>query len=349
LENSFRFIYSNIQIGISAENSGTATPEYPEDLVRECINNSLAHRDYTIDRFISIDIVPQKHIEIRNPGGFKKTLILEALEHEVPLRRIIPNQKPVNPRLADILKVFNKYEGKGIGMSTLVNECLKDKIDLPYYKFNSENDISLVIPSGKLLDDKIENLIHNFSGYIDDLTQGEQLSDDQKHVIAYLYKSEIENDNYHYTILLTTDNNHLEAIKSLEKFKIIYKHEKSTSSHPVFILDRVLMKTNFNQELITLFGNSFKDLKSDYKDCLKIIYQICTYSKDKYVKNAAQVAHVLYYQNNKILDIKTADSFKRKIRIVLNKLEQGKFIKKENKKYYMNLYYKKNMFDQCFE
>lgn len=345
LENSFRFIYSNIQIGISAENSGTATPEYPEDLVRECINNSLAHRDYTIDRFISIDIVPQKHIEIRNPGGFKKTLILEALEHEVPLRRIIPNQKPVNPRLADILKVFNKYEGKGIGMSTLVNECLKDKIDLPYYKFNSENDISLVIPSGKLLDDKIENLIHNFSGYIDDLTQGEQLSDDQKHVIAYLYKSEIENDNYHYTILLTTDNNHLEAIKSLEKFKIIYKHEKSTSSHPVFILDRVLMKTNFNQELITLFGNSFKDLKSDYKDCLKIIYQICTYSKDKYVKNAAQVVHVLYDQNNKILDIKTVDSFKRKIRIVLNKLEQEKFIKKENKKYYMNLYYKKNMFD----
>jgi hypothetical protein len=345
LENSFSFIYRNIQIGISAENSGQSVPEYPEDLVRECINNSLAHRDYTIDRFVNIDIVPQKHLEIRNPGGFKKTLLLEEPEHEIPLRRIIPNQKPVNPKLADILKVFNKYEGKGIGMATLVNECLKDKIDLPYYKFNSENDISLIIPKGKLLDDKIEFLLNTFSGYLDDLTQGEQLTDEQKHVIAYLYKSEIENESYHYTILLTPDNNHLEAIKSLEKLGIIFKHEKSTTIHPIFILNRVLMKTNFNKELIDLFGNSFRNLKSEYKTSLKTIYQICTYSKDKYVKNAAQIAYILYYQNNKILDIKTADSYKRKIRNIFNKLEQGDFIKKVNKKYIINSNYKKNIFD----
>jgi ATP-dependent DNA helicase RecG len=314
-------------------------------LVRECINNSLAHRDYTIDRFVNIDIFPQKHIEIRNPGGFKKSLLLEAPDHSIPLRRIIPNQKPVNPKLADILKVFNKYEGKGIGMATLVNECMNDKIDLPYYKFNSENDISLIIPKGKLLDDKIENLLNAFSGFIDDATQGEKLSNEQKHVIAYLYKSEIENENYHYTILLTPDNNHLHAIKSLEKNNLIYKHEKSTSVHPVFLLNRVLMKTNFNPELSDLFGNSFKNLKPEHKDCLKTIYQICTFSKDKFVHNAAQVAYALYYQNYKTLDIKTADSFKRKIRSIFNKLEQGNFIKRENKKYLINTNYQKSCFD----
>jgi len=345
LDLSFNFIYSNIQVSITSQNGGTAIPEYPEDLIRECINNSLAHRDYTIDRFINIDIVPQKHIEIRNPGGFKKSLLIEEIEHEIPLRRIIPNQKPVNPKLADVLKVFNKYEGKGIGMATLVNECLNDKIDLPYYKFRAENDISLVIPSGKLLDDSIESLLSMFSGFIENLTEGEQLTDAQKHIIAYLYKSEKENENYRYTILLTPDNNHFDAIKSLEKSKLIYKHPLSSAIYPIFILNRELTKQNYNSELATVFGNSYTSLSNDYKECLKIIYKINTYSKVKSV-SASQVGNILYLkQYQKILDIKSFDNFKRKIRNIFNKLEQGGFIVKQNKKYLINKEYKKSLFD----
>ena len=345
LENSFNFIYSNIQISITSKNGGTAVPEYPEDLIRECINNSLAHRDYTIDRFINIDIVPQKLIEIRNPGGFKKSLLIEKINNEIPLRRIIPNQKSVNPKLADVLKVFNKYEGKGIGMATLVNECLNDKIDLPYYKFRAENDISLVIPSGKLLDETMESLLSMFSGFIENLTEGEQLTDAQKHIIAYLYKSEKENENYRYTILLTPDNNHFDAIKSLEKSKLIYKHPLSSPIHPIFILNRELTKQNFNSELTSTFGNSYISLSNDYKECLKIIYKINTYSKVKSV-SASQVGNILYLnQYQKILDIKSFDNFKRKIRNIFNKLEQGGFIVKLNKKYLINKEYKKSLFD----
>ncbi len=343
LENCFGFIYRNIQVGISAENSGTGIPEYPEDLIRECINNSLAHRDYTIDRFINIDIVPQKYIEIRNPGGFKKQLLIEKTEHEIPLRRIIPNQKPVNPKLADVLKVFNKYEGKGIGMATLVNECLNDKIDIPYYKFRDENDISLVIQSGKLLDDTIENLLSSFSGFIENLTQGEELTNAQKHIIAYLYKSEKENENYRYTILLTPDNNHFDAIKSLEKCGLIYKHPESSSIHPIFILNRELFKENFNSELIEIFGNSYLALSNDYKECLKTIFKINKYSKQKAV-SASQIGNILYLNKyQKIIDFKDFDNFKRKIRYIFNKLEKGKFIIMDNKKKYsINEKYIKN-------
>ncbi len=338
----FNFIYSHIQISITAKDGGTAIPEYPDDLIRECINNSLAHRDYTIDRFINIDLVPQKHIEIRNPGGFKKQLLIEKTDHEIPLRRIIPNQKPVNPKLADVLKVFNKYEGKGIGMATLVNECLNDKIDIPYYKFRDENDISLVIQSGKLLDDTIENLLSSFSGFIENLTQGEELTNAQKHIIAYLYKSEKENENYRYTILLTPDNNHFDAIKSLEKYGLIYKHSESTSIHPIFILHRELFKENFNSELIEIFGNSYLALSNDYKECIKIIFKIDKYSKQKAV-SASLIGNIMYLtQHQKILDVRTFDNFKRKIRTVFNKLEQAKFIIKANKRYVINKKYVKN-------
>lgn len=347
LENSFSFIYRNIQVGISAENSGTSIPEYPEDLIRECINNSLAHRDYTIDRFINIDIVPQKYIEIRNPGGFKKTLLIEKPEHEIPLRRIIPNQKPNNPKLTDVLKVFNKYEGKGIGMATLVNECLNDKIDIPYYKFRDENDISLVIQSGKLLDDTIENLLSSFSGFIENITQGDALTDAQKHIIAYLYKSEKENEKYHYTILLTPDNNHFSAINSLEKYGLIFKHPESHLLHPIFILHREFFKENFNEELIELFGNSYLTLSNDYKDCLKTIYKIFKYSKQKSV-SASQIGNILYLNKfQKIIDLKTFDNFKRKIRNIFNKLEEKKFIIKENKRYLINENYIKR--DKLFD
>ncbi len=341
LENSFNFIYQNIQVGISSEKSGTSLPEYPEDLIRECINNSLAHRDYTIDRFINIDIYPQNRIEIRNPGGFKKSLLIEKTDIEIPLRRINPNQKPVNPKLADVLKVFNKYEGKGIGMATLVNECLNDKIDIPYYKFRDENDITLVIQSGKLLDDKIENLLSIFSGFIENLTNGEELSDAQKHILAYLYKSEKENENYRYTILLTPDNNHFDAIKSLEKYGLIYKHSESTSITPIFILHRELLKEDFSNELIEIFGNFYIELSNNYKECLKNIYKINKYSKIKTV-SASQIGNNLYFNANpNIIDVRTFDNFKRNIRTIFNKLEKREFIIKENKKYVINTHFNK--------
>jgi hypothetical protein len=52
-------------------------------------------------------------------------------------------------------------------MSTLTNECLANNIDLPYYKFHSEDELSLFIRKGKLLDDKMESLFKAYAGYIE--------------------------------------------------------------------------------------------------------------------------------------------------------------------------------------
>jgi predicted HTH transcriptional regulator len=51
MESSLGYLMRNIQVGITAEEGGRAVPQYPEELLRETVNNALAHRDYTATPF----------------------------------------------------------------------------------------------------------------------------------------------------------------------------------------------------------------------------------------------------------------------------------------------------------
>jgi len=215
LENSIGFVFTNIATGISAEKGGTTTFEYPERLIRETVNNALAHRDYSVNKFVNITISPNKQIEIRNPGKFRQEQILRA-DGEVPVRRIIPIPKAQNPRLADVLKSFDRWEGKGWGMSSLTNMALENQVDLSYYMLYSEQDIGLIIPKGKLLDEEIELWLRSFSGFILKKTNGKELTEEQQTALAYFYKSERLNYLERYTIVLTPDNNHFSVIADLQ-------------------------------------------------------------------------------------------------------------------------------------
>ncbi|MCU0322296.1 MAG: putative DNA binding domain-containing protein [Chitinophagaceae bacterium] len=335
MEKGINFIIQNIQVGVSADAGGTSVPEYPIRLIRESVNNSLAHRDYGINKFININIIPQKHIELRNPGRFKSQLILQDVNNKIPIRRIIAgNSKPNNPKLAEVLKVFDKWEGKGLGMSTLTNECLANNIDLPYYKFHSADELSLFIRKGKLLDDKMESLFKAYEGYIEKKLKGEKITEEQKIVLSYYYKSEIENKNERYTILLTRDNNHLDAINTLEESGLIYKHEISNDLYSVFITDRELFKIDFNAELRSLFGAHFDVLNKEGRDVLTCIYEYNKYSKQRY-PNANIIGNTLWVKAGKANVLNGFETFQRKIRTIIAKMDKQSFIKKvENKKQY---------------
>lgn len=334
MENSLGYILKNIQVGVSIERGGTSKPEYPEQLLRETINNALAHRDYSIDKYVNINIKPNEHIEIRNPGSFKKMLLIEITDNELPTRKIIPDSKPRNPKLADVLKVFDKWEGKSRGMSNLVNDALDNKIDLPYYKFHSKNELSLFIKKGKLLDEKMESLFTAYNGYIKRKLNGSEITTEQKLVLSYFYKSELENKNDRYTILLTKDNNHLDAINSLEDSGLIFRYAISNELYPVYIIDRELFRKDFIDQLRKLFGADFDVLPGISRDILNCIYEFNTYSEIKY-PSANMVGNTLWAKAGNANLLAGFEDFKRRVRSSISQMEKRNIlIRNEDKPRY---------------
>ncbi|WP_315824301.1 hypothetical protein [Paraflavitalea speifideaquila] len=174
-------------------------------------------------------------------------------------------------------------------MSSLTNLALENKIDISYYILYAEQDIGLFINKGKVLDDETEWWSRSFGGYIYRKTNGRDLSDEQRTVLSYFYKSERLNKIEKYTIALTPDNNHFAVIAQLENWGLIYKHPQSPGLYPVYLVDRVLTKFEFIDELRNIYGGAFDDLPPDYKDVINVIYHFNEFGQNIKDINAAQV------------------------------------------------------------
>lgn len=313
----------NIMTGISIEASGTMTPEYPDKLIRESINNALAHRDYSINRPVQITIKPLQSLSIRNPGHLPHELVFEHHDHEIPVRRIFANPRARNPRLADVLKLHNKWEGKGIGMSDLVNYALANAIDVPYFLFHDTDDLSLCIRAGRVLDEEVEAWFDLMDGLIEQKSGNRRLTEEQRVVLAYILKSEKLNEQGLYTLALTPGNNHFGALHSLKSSGLIQLHPLSDRFREAYIPCRELAREDFTPELRQLFGGDFDALDPLYKQTLNMISiaEKCSRSGGL---NAKQVSRLLRHRNKEEHRKRGEDEFYRAIRYRIERLAPEK-------------------------
>ena len=340
MEESFRYVWGNIKINRTISDGGKSEPEYPEKLIRETINNALAHRDYSRDNFVTISVEPNQFIEIKNPGSFKEKIKILHTETEIEIRRIIPGiAESKNPKLASVLKVFDKIENQGRGMASLVNAALENKVDLAYYEIKDEM-ITLKIPTGKLVDEYIETWLNGFERYIE-LKIKNKLTYEHKAVLAYFYKSELLNRKRYFTILLSESNNHFEVIDEFRRNGVLYEHQASSEQTPIYVLDRVLLKTDFRDELTELIGITYIGLEQVTKDILNITYLFSKYNTQalKAAEITPEVYRKIYGRN---IVGKTYETLGRKVRSICNQLVKDGILKKDAKSAYsLNFVYQK--------
>jgi len=339
MEDSFRFVWGHIRVARSVTDGGKSEPEYPEQLVREVINNALAHRDYTIDGFVSLTVEPAQYLEVRNPGSFKEKMKLIHTETDVPVRRLIhgiPESK--NPKLAGVLKVFDKLEGQSRGMSFLINAALENLTDLPYYIIK-DNLVTLRIPQGRLLDEGVAVWLAGYSGYITSKL-GFSPTEQQRQVLAYFYKSELLNRQRYFTILLNESNNHFQAIEALRNAGLLDEHEASSEEAPVFILDRTLLRTEFHKELRELMGGPvLNSLDQAALHILNLTYQYTVYN-DGGLKASELTPEIYRRLNGKQIIPRKYESLGRQVRKHCAQLEgEGILVRDEKKAYRLNRNY----------
>lgn len=335
MEDTFRYIWGHIKVNRTIREGGKSEPEYPEKMIRETINNALAHRDYTINGFITVTVEPNKYIEIKNPGTFKEKMKLVHTESNIPVRRLIPGiPESKNPKLASVLKVFDKIESQGRGMASLVNSALDSFVDLPYYEIK-QSLVILKIPRGSLVDESIEAWLQGFENYVVHKLKN-NLTYEHKAVLAYFYKSELLNKQRFFTILLTESNNHYAVIEQLKDAGLIFEHQISTEENVVYVLDRVLMKTKFTDELIELVGLEYVQFDVVAKEILDICYLFTKYN-NKPLK-AAELTPEIYRRVYGVEIIpKRYESLGRKVRSFCNNLEsKGLLLKGEKSAYSFN-------------
>jgi len=332
MEGGFSYILRNTYRGISSQGGGSEKTQYPEQLLRETINNALAHRDYSINRQVIVVVNPGRFIRIQNPGMFRKTLLVDYIRDSIEIHRIIPEAKPRNPRLADVLRIYRKWEGRGIGMSTLVSLALENQIDLPWYILKSE-EVSLTIPSGSVLDEGMEQLFRAFDGYIKTRTSGHELSGSQKTVLAYLIKSEFANKESRYTINFSPDNNHYSDLSALKEYKLVVEHVDPELLIPVHLANSEFTRISYAKELYETLGDVYASLNENVaKPVLNVIWRFNKFSSIKY-PSARQVALYIWAEKKNSLAVKEFDDYNRRVRYSIEKMTKSGILEKVEKGY----------------
>lgn len=218
-------------------------------------------------------------------------------------------------------------------MATLVSVCLENQIDVPYYDLSTPDTISLVIPSGKLMNDETQRWMNSFHDYLKTRLNG-KITKEHELVLAYLLKSERLNQKRLYTILLSPSNNHFNVLTDLKQAGLVFEHTSASSEQtPVYVLEKEFTIVDFGTQIEGLTGKSLNGLDHAHKKILNIIYRYNTYNSQSIKPNV--ITPELYFQlHGSEIEPTTYESLGRKVRKICSDLVKAGILSKKDDKSY---------------
>jgi len=130
----------------------TITLQYDEDLLKELLNNSIAHQDYTTGGRIYLDEF-EDIVTISNPGSFLPGSVSEVLKpgYTAPYYR--------NQLLADAMVNFNMIDTVQMGIRKVFNIQRSRYFPMPDYDLGTPQKVAVTV-YGKILDINFSRLLY---------------------------------------------------------------------------------------------------------------------------------------------------------------------------------------------
>jgi ATP-dependent DNA helicase RecG len=113
-------------------------PYFNKEVIREAVNNAVAHRDYRRSSEVVIKQSPTNLI-LTNPGGFPIGVTINNL--------ININSTPRNRLLAEVLAKTGIVERSGQGVDKIFYQCISEAKDAPDYNSSDDFQVTLIISS----------------------------------------------------------------------------------------------------------------------------------------------------------------------------------------------------------
>ncbi len=131
IEQAIDFVMSKLARSVGTRAAGPQAPvEYdiPEEVVAEGIVNAVAHRDYTSNASVEVQLFPDR-LEIWNPGILHPPLTLEKL--------LLPHaSQPNNPLIAEPLFLTKYIEKAGTGTVDMLERCRMAGMRQPEFRID---------------------------------------------------------------------------------------------------------------------------------------------------------------------------------------------------------------------
>ena len=233
--------HKHIQIGLHIID----IPEFNKEIIREAINNAVAHRDYRKNSEIVIK-QSKNEFSITNHGGFPVGVTIKNII-EAP-------STPRNRLIADTLTKAGFVERSGQGVDKIFYQNLKEGKDFPFYSDSDVFQVTLKIP--------ITILYPAFNLFFNEIQNG--LNANKKLSVQYIIVLAKIRDKINLTVNDKKYINRLIEIKAIRKNKDNYilskKYTKLTEQFEGSDADKIinLIKNKDSakmSEIVELFYN----------------------------------------------------------------------------------------------